>query len=308
MKKLLALIVLSVSAITMAQETVHKIPNDAIVVASVKGGNLLQLISMDELNDSFFGKAILKDANRKNVDGYASLEDFGLSLAATSHYFHHINDSINYNAFVIPIKDSSKFEDFLLKQTGDELVTLNGIRTFKENGNTSMVWNENTLVIVKGSLSARYFDREEVTNRYGLQSEPTYDYDVVTEAAVDAADDYDDAVEDAAETLEKTALEIEEAEEVWAVEEIEEVVIEDDKSVYSEEVVDVNDYYNNNFNNIYYANQNIKTNLVKEWALQQAIKIISQSESQSIIHNKSYQSSLDKDAEATLWVKDFGVL
>lgn len=306
MKKLLQLCILCISAYTIAQEAAHIIPNDAVVVASVKGQNLLQLISMDDINNSFIGEKILKDINRKGRSEYSSLEDFGLSLRASSHYFYQTNDSINYNAFVVPIKDVSKFEDFVAKQTQEELVTINGIRTFKKKENEAIVWNETILVMVKGSLSDRYFDEDEVMDHYGLKKERSYYYDDVAEAVEEVIEErvLDAEAADAGGVEEAEVI----VEEVEVVDAVGDDVTETEAYKHDEEMTHVDDYYNDGYNDDFYFNKNIKTNLMKEWSLQQAIRIISQSENQSIVHNKAYQASLDNDAEATLWVKDFGVL
>ena len=307
MKKLIYLSCLCLSTFMIAQETASKIPNDAVVVATVKGENLLQLISMDEINESFIGKNILKDINRKNDQNYRSLEDFGLNLNASSHYFHQINDSINYHTFIVPIHNVAKFEDFVQKQTRDETISINGIRTFEKKGHEAVAWNDTTLIIVKGTLSDRYFEQEEVLERYGLMDEQPYYYEDVIEVideVRDAAESWD--VEDAAEAVEEVVIEEAVVEEVVN----EEFVVKDleSRDEYSEEIIEVNDYYNDDYNDIYNSNRTIKTDLKKEWSLQQAINILTQPVSQSIIHNKAYQSSLDRDAEATLWVRDFGML
>lgn len=308
--------VFCVSAYSWAQETSHIIPKDAIVVASLKGNNLLQLLSMDDLNTSFMGKEILQKLSNKHETVYTSLEDFGLNLNSSSHYFHQINDSISYNAFVFPIKEISKFEDFIVKQMSDEVISVNGVRTFKDKKKDAIVWNETTLVIVNGSMSSIYFDQEEVMERYGLTVDSYYYDDVAV--AVEAPEDSYDYYEDSEDVVDAVAEPAEEAIATvavgrWEDQEGEKIISEPSKPSeydYNEEdnSDEEEDYYSEDYYDIYTANDSIKSELQNDWSLQRAMAIILQPENQSIITNKSYQSSLDKDAEATLWIRDFGVL
>lgn len=291
MKKLLCSAILCLSAFANAQETATKIPSDAVVVAAVKGGNLLQLMSVNDLNASYFGKEILKELNKKGEQAYSSLEDFGFDLNATSHYFYQIKDSINYNAFIVPIKEVSKFENFITTQSKKEIVSENGVRTFKDQDEIVMVWNESMLVLVMGSTSDYFFSDPVVMERYGL--EDLYSYDEAVVESTEVYEDYPEEENIEAEEIEETVIE---STETYDDDEdvVEEVVIEDydDSSYY--------DYYNGNYEK--------KKALAKEWSLKRAKDILAQPESQSIIFNKSYQNSLDDNAEATLWVSDFGAI
>lgn len=290
MKNLLLITLLCVSAFAMAQETASKIPSEAAVVATIKGQNLLQLISMEELNKSFMGKGILKNMNRRKENGYTSLEDFGLNINASSHYFYHITDSISYNAFILPIKDISKFEVFMTQQDKNEIITENGIRFFKEGEETVTAWNDNTLVVVIGKLSESYFADEHLMNQYGLEPEDVYYYEDANKAT---------EVIDVIEGVE----EVVEAEDVNEMQVIEDAVGVSE-TYYNEPEEAQDDSYYDSYND----NYAIKNALRNQWSLRKAFQILSQSENESILKNKSYNSSLDKDAEATLWVSDFGVL
>ena len=280
MKKLSCLIMLCLSVVAVAQNTISKIPSDASIVATIKGKNLLQLMSMEEINNSFVGIETLKEMSRKNSD-FKSLEDFGFNLGASSHYFFQANDSINYNAFIIPIKDVNKFEALVSSQGKKEIVSQNGVRTIQGQSEVAIFWDASAFVVVEASMNNYFFQDETVMERYGLKSEST--------------ETYEDEVEET--VIESTEV----SEEVYEEEEIEETVIE------STEDYNANDD-NYSYYDVYDANNKIKRELSENWATLKALQILKQSPNRSILKNKSYLKSLDDNAEATLWVHDFGQL
>lgn len=280
MKKLSCLIMLCLSVVAVAQNTISKIPSDASIVATIKGKNLLQLMSMEEINNSFVGIETLKEMSRKNSD-FKSLEDFGFNLGASSHYFFQANDSINYNAFIIPIKDVNKFEALVSSQGKKEIVSQNGVRTTQGQSEVAIFWDASAFVVVEASMNNYFFQDETVMERYGLKSEST--------------ETYEDEVEET--VIESTEV----SEEVYEEEEIEETVIE------STEDYNANDD-NYSYYDVYDANNKIKRELSENWATLKALQILKQSPNRSILKNKSYLKSLDDNAEATLWVHDFGQL
>ncbi|WGD35866.1 hypothetical protein [Olleya sp. YS] len=319
MKQLLCLL-LCISSYTIAQNTASKIPSDASIVATIKGENVLQLISMEELNTSFLGSEILNELSRGG-DKYSSLEDFGFNLNASAHYFMQVNDSINYNAFVIPLKNVNQFEKLLTVSSKVEIVNQNGIKTITDKSNPAIVWNNSTLVMVIGETNYAYFESKDVSERYGLQSENYYGFEDVTvdiaDAAIEETDNrppppppaYEDEVEETViESTEDYDYEEKEVEETviesaedydYEDEEIEETVIESTES-YDDDSYNYYDNYNSNYT--------IKRELAEQWSLLKAKQILMLPEGNSILKNKSYLKSLDNNAEATLWVKDFGEL
>ena len=281
------------SAFAIAQDTTTKIPNDAVVVATIKGNNLLQLMSMEELNNSFVGAEILKEVSKKE-NKYNSLEDFGFNLGATSHYFFQVNDSINYNTIIIPIKDVNKFESFLKDQNNKEIVNQNGVKSFKDQNDGAIVWNDSVLIMVIGSTNDFYFENEEVINRYGLESEDYSSYEEFIDGAEEVVE-VEEYVIESAEVYEE--VEVEEVEE-----EIEETVIESTE-IYEEDTEEEEDY--SYYNDYYNSNYTKKKELAKKWSMSKAIELLSQPVSKSILQNKSYLKSLDDKAEVTLWISDF---
>ena len=293
MKKLSCLIMLCLSVMAVAQNTISKIPSDASIVATIKGKNLLQLMSMEEINNSFIGIEILKEMSRKNSE-FKSLEDFGFNLGASSHYFFQANDSVNYNAFIVPMKDVNKFEALITSQSKKEIVSENGVKTIEGQNEVAIFWDASAFIVVNASMNDYYFQNETVMERYGLKSEATEAYDE-EETVVESTETYEEEVEET--VIESTEV----SEEVYEEEEIEETVIESTE-----------DYNNNDddysYYDVYNANNKKKRELSENWATLKAIQILKQAPNRSILKNKSYLKSLDDNAEATVWVDDFGQL
>ncbi len=357
--KFLLTILIAISCISsFSQDLTTKIPQDALVVATLKGENLTQLMTIEEINKSYIGQEILKDLSKNDTLAFSSLEDVGFDLEASSHYFFRSNDSISYNVILVPIKNLSKFEQLMTSKNDTNIITKGGFKTLNDESKTDVLifWDHSTMVVVMGDISDYYFEGEEVIKRYGLVEVPEYNYgsydetevyespyevDTIMEASDDMNDDY--------AIIQKAATETTEASDDY--DEIEEPVVESPqvKSVVVEEIsiteplektpsytppppppappstnmgvvemtVDVyeddtdyvtepyDDSYNDEYNNAFNTNYDIKRQLLKEWSIAQAISILSQSANQSIVNNKSYLNSLDKSAEATLWIGDF---
>lgn len=311
MKKLVCSMMLCVSVFAVAQNTSSKIPSDASIVATIKGSNLLQLMSIEEMNSSFIGNEILKELSRPGRENN-SIEDFGFDLNNSAHYFLQTNDSITYNAFIMPLKDVNKFESFINDEGRNEFINENGLRTFKDK-NEGVVWSDSVFIVVEGTVNDMYFQDETVMQRHGLQSENDgYEQSEVgyaTEVVESAGDAYEveETVVESTEIMEGEAEEtiVDDTEEVYEEVEIEETVIESTED-YEEDYNDNNSTYN--YYDAYSDNYTIKRALSKSWSLLKAKQIATQTADRSILKNKSYLKSLDDKAEATLWINDFGQL
>jgi hypothetical protein len=77
---------LCATTISFAQDNFSKIPQDASIVASIKGKNLFQMLSMEELDNTMMAKEMLKEISDNN-NTYTSLNQLGLDLENTAHYF-----------------------------------------------------------------------------------------------------------------------------------------------------------------------------------------------------------------------------
>ena len=226
MKKLILTIALVATTIGFAQRLESKIPANAQAVISVNGENLLELISLTEFNNNGLAKEMIKEVGRKNPD-FNSLADFGFNLESKAFYFYQPSDSISYHNFIIKLKDRNAFEKVLDTATTNKIVKTGDVNSILEY-DTSIKWNNNTLMFTVGDRSYSYFDKHK--ERFMKQAES-------------------------------------EEEELYI----------------------------------------LKRRIVGEWITNYATKLFNYNGA-SILANKSYLKSIDKNAAASAWVNSYGEL
>src|SRR5215468_9498925 len=98
MRKVFSTIILSlVIAFVSGQDLLKKIPVKADAIATINTGKLFQLMTIEEWNNSNFGKKIMEMSSKDPDHAIKSLSDIGLNLSGNIYYFHTGNDSIHYN-------------------------------------------------------------------------------------------------------------------------------------------------------------------------------------------------------------------
>ncbi|MCX2453947.1 hypothetical protein OQX61_21950 [Pedobacter sp. PLR] len=154
-----------------AQDLSRKIPADALAVATVKGGNLTQLMSVSEFNQSFPGKKILEALAKDYKADFQGMEDFGFNLSSDFYYYNQTNDSVSYNCFLMPVKDAAKIDLFFTKR-GKQFTLKDQVRSYFNIDSTEIVhWNGEMLLAVLPTAKAAYFNRPEVRERLGLSKQ-----------------------------------------------------------------------------------------------------------------------------------------
>lgn len=173
MKKLLVLVTLLTATIGFSQELERKIPATASAVVSINGNHLLDLISIEELNNNLVGKQILEGTNRRRDENnkLSSLSDFGFSLDSKAYYFLQTSDSITYNCFLIKLNNKKQFESLLSESKRKDITTKNGYSVKKGWGDITF-WNDNTLLLVSATPDYDYIQENEA--RLALEDESTY--------------------------------------------------------------------------------------------------------------------------------------
>lgn len=167
-KCLTALILASFALTSHAQDLAHKIPADAIAVGSVKGKNLMNLMSLTEFNNSFIGKEILSKLSKKADQPLTTVEDLGFNLSATFYYYYQSNDSVTYNCFLAPVKDAAQV-DALYRQINQKFDVKGNTRSHYNADSTEVArWNGELFFFVKADAKREYFNRPEVKERFGL--------------------------------------------------------------------------------------------------------------------------------------------
>ncbi|MGB4774984.1 MAG: hypothetical protein WBP45_07430 [Daejeonella sp.] len=326
-KSIVLFLFISTSVYVNAQDLAYKIPQDALAVASVKGNNLLQLLSVQEFNNSFLGKKILAEASKKANANYQEIEDLGFDLGSSFYYYNRSTDSVSYNCFLIPIKDVKKLDKLLNSR---KFTREGNVRTYYNQYDSTEVtiWDNHMLLLTKAEKKYSYFDREDVSKRLGWWKEKEdYNYENIATAEVmieeppitdyNVADQEDSkpvkpkvvkksksakvksnksktvkkgkAVKKPAKTVKK--------EKVFKEEEVETI------EVYADTTITDSASYDNTYSNDYYYLKEAKQKKVLiAWTKQMARDMFFKQNSGSIMTNASYLKSLDSEAEATLWI------
>jgi len=161
--------IFSITALSVnAQNLLHKIPADAKAVITLKGGNLTQLMSVKEFNNTFAGKKIVEQLAKSAKGNFKTIEDFGFDLSSDFYYYNQSNDSVSYNCVLAPVKDAAQIDE-LFKQAQKKFTTTDKIRSFYNHDSTEVIlWNNKMFLFVKSDGKESYFSRPEVSKRLGL--------------------------------------------------------------------------------------------------------------------------------------------
>ncbi|MBB2147736.1 hypothetical protein [Pedobacter gandavensis] len=154
-----------------AQDLSRKIPADALAVATLRGGNLTELMSVSEFNQSFLGKKMLEGLAKDHIADFPGMEDFGFNLSSDFFYYNQSSDSVSYNCFLLPVKDAAKIDLFFSKR-GKIFTVKDQVRSYFNVDSTEAVhWNAEMLLSVIPIEKSAYFKRPEVRERLGLSTE-----------------------------------------------------------------------------------------------------------------------------------------
>lgn len=333
MRRILTLtLILFISVITKAQDLIQQIPANAKLVAAVKGNKFLELMSIEEFNNSYVGKRILSKISREANKSYKDLQDFGIDVSGSFYYYLLPTDSIMYNCFLVPIKNATKFYQLLADNSGERNIVINnGMYTYIEQYDSATIWqwNERQLLIVKGTESKDFFDRDEVATRYGFEK-PHYSWDTDSSvAAVDsvalpplaepdyaAVDTAKAAVEEPKPVYKKTTPKktsttkkgkavTKKSSATAKKTKVKKEETEEEEPQYG---VDSVKALTESYNEKYEAYCNKKNALINGWAMQYATQAFAKPSVNSIITNPSFVKSIDPIQDASVWLSNEGEL
>ncbi len=269
-------LILTMTGLTgFAQDLSSKIPADALAVATIKGKNLTELMSLKEFNTTFLGKQVLSTLNKIDP-ALNTLEDLGFNLSSNFYYYNQSNDSVTYNCFLAPIKNAKQI-DALYTGGRKKFNSKDGLRTYYSADSSEIVyWNDEMLLFAIGSAKQSYFSRQDVIDRFGLIS---LDLEVDSSAVTVVSDTtYIDTAVD-------TIAVGEEAEDSDSLEvDMVPVTVEDS-------------YVSENYKNI----QKQKA-IIALWTDRMLEDAFSSRTTGSILNNKDFITSLDDNAEASIWL------
>lgn len=313
-----------------AQDLSRKIPSDALAVATIKGGNLTQLMSVAEFNQSLFGEKLMEELTKDQQADFRGIEDFGFNLSSDFYYYNQSNDSVSYNCFLLPVKDAAKIDLFFSKR-GKKFTLKDQVRSYFNIDSTEMVhWNGEMLLSVIPAEKTAYFNRPEVRERFGLSK-------------IDQISVYPDAVADSTVAVEAAAA-------AAVAEEQEEVVIPEPvkkkKSIPAKnrpkksklkgkktgaknykkkpaakkvigaqeeteemdtaiDMVAIDSAYTENdeiVDNSFFYDIKLKKAVLAKWTAKMSDDFFAGKSQGSILSNADFTKSVDHNAEATIWI------
>ncbi|MBZ4189251.1 hypothetical protein [Niabella beijingensis] len=191
MKQLkLMLLLMGTVHLANSQDLAVKIPKEAHSVLSVKGGQIFNLISIQDFDRSVLGKDLLEAYNKRSgTDSISSIEALGIDVTATAYYYTLNNDSIRYNCTLLPLNDAAKFGTlFTAFKNGP--VTKYGDRSQATDTASHQIfaWTNNYALISSGNVVDAFFYDSTVAARYGIENNTDVAADTTTVVAVGEPD------------------------------------------------------------------------------------------------------------------------
>jgi hypothetical protein len=285
-KCLIAAFLTSLTFTSYAQDLVHKIPADALAVATLKGKNLTELISLTEFNKSFSGKKILSKLSKNTDRSYTAIEEIGFNLTSSFYHYNQSNDSVTYNCVLAPVKNAAQLDAFYT-QSKQKFSVKGSMRSYYNPDSTEVAhWNDQIFFAVIGSGKKEYFSRPEVIERFGLT-----DAYPVNDAVTDTATTIDIAEYDSTDSVlvDSTIVDTEIADST---------VVNAEMNDQQEEIA-ISDTPGSN---PFFKNEQQKKSIVAAWIQHMVDEFFAGTNKTSILNNNDFLKSQDAQAEATIWV------
>jgi len=329
-----AILLLAATIQTEAQDLARRIPSNALAVATVKGDQLTQLMSVEEFNRTFMGVAIIDKLSDKKKVAMNSLDQFGLDPNATYYYYNQSNDSVTYNCLLAPVKSAAQIDE-VYKLHGKKFEQNGELRSHYSKDSTGItLWNEKMVFFVLATGNSKYFSRPEVRERLGLLA-PDFSApyaDAVTDSSVVVTDVDTVAYGAPAEAADIVVVDADSAPQIVIDEPrpkkhtvkskvkhnkkksvkkrsskkpkkktvvVPEEVYPTDSSMVA---TDSNDDTYAPDSSLYKHDEKIKNSEVGKWAYAMATASFNKEPDSSILDNKDFVKSVDHKAEMTVWI------
>lgn len=150
MKKIIIALTVCCCTVSMtAQKLLSKIPENATIVVTIKGENVIDLLSIEEFSNSEFGKMLDKEIIKESDEKLSGLSDLGLDFSKDFHYFMEVKDRVFNHCFLIPLKDSQNFLNILPLRDRKKIITEGNVSYIQKSyGRPIIMWNTNTLIVL----------------------------------------------------------------------------------------------------------------------------------------------------------------
>lgn len=192
MKKISVLLTSILFFNSFSQENLNKISNNASVVLSIKGENILKKVPENLINTSPIFAEFQREFFR-NAEQKIAIGEFGVDFSEDIHFV--IEDDENLTSFyaIYPLKSKSKFEKALNPSSWGEKVNGKGYEGYvTQYGNDFLVWDKKLAVYIdckyKGDSYSALYDydyyleeamKNEVLEGYLKSGELVKEYDKV---------------------------------------------------------------------------------------------------------------------------------
>jgi len=311
-----------------AQDLAHKIPSDALIVVTLKGDNLTQLMSVKEFNNTFAGQEITKKLAESAKSNFKTVEDFGFNLSSTFYYYNRGNDSVSYNCVLAPLKNVNQFDQ--LFKGAEKSFTQNGkVRTFYSRDSTEVVlWNEEMVLFTKSDGKESYFSRPDVSKRLGLPAPfvpaAATDTALTTTAVADSTlvmTEPEPVIQEPVLPRKTIKRKSQKAviknrkrhpvkrkpakKKIIKTEELQPEEYMTDSTAYATaDSIPYHEAVDTALANSYIRNEKIKKAETARWTKNMISGYFEKSNQPSILNNKDFTKSIDQKAEVTVWISN----
>ncbi|KPM30847.1 Hypothetical protein I595_2824 [Croceitalea dokdonensis DOKDO 023] len=174
--KILRLLFICCAGLAMhAQDLAKKIPSNAQVVVTIKGENVLDLMSLEEFSNSKIGTIMGDELKRDTKGEFAAIWDLNLDLTKNFYYYLETKKGVFYNVFLIPFTNTSSINT-LMRRERDRIITEGNISYLQEDyDDVVLMWDSTNAVVVIPSDQ-----NKEPYDDYGF-----YDYEPYIPPAVE---------------------------------------------------------------------------------------------------------------------------
>ena len=161
-------ILLCLSTFLFAQDFTNKVKDNALIVFSLNGENILKKVPENEINISQLFYELKREIG---TDKIKTLSDFGFKFNSSMVYAMEVDTNMVFNLFFMPIKDLAKFEAMVAEFSRSKVATQKkGYKSVSNRRNSEhIVWNSEFAVFAFGNYTGtkyryRYYSSSEDYN------------------------------------------------------------------------------------------------------------------------------------------------
>ncbi len=180
MKKYLIPLAFCLTIAVNAQKLIHKIPADASVVVTIKGDNVLDLVSLDEFSKSKIGSLLTKELKKETDEKIENLDELGFNFSEDFHYFLKSETGVMTHCFLLPMKHEKGLLNTIPERKKEKIQKKGNISYIVDGSSgPTVMWNNQMLMIYMSTNIALESEYNSVKYDYGYDN---YNLEAVEEA------------------------------------------------------------------------------------------------------------------------------